>query len=690
MNSTDRRGEIVTLLGGLFSLAAAVVLCLLALASGATSFWAGGFQVFGAVGIWLVSLIHLHQQRLVAEERMEVSELERQRRDMLAGARPLFEEQDIDQMESLAMGRRLRSVEKYLIPIIALLFAAYNILAGLLVLPGVLSFPPIDDQIGKQIDLKNVLLFFAGGIAFLCFMLSRYALGMSRIREWAVLRAGGNFMFGTSIVCLAMAIGMLCSITGLPWVEYGLTQAIGYLLLLLGAETIFFYIFDFYRPRRPGDVLRPFYDSRIFGMFSEPGGILRSMASAVDYQFGFKVSETWFYRLLGRIVVPLLLVQIVILFALTCIVVVPPGHQAVIEHFGRPVEHTAKPGIHLTWFWPVDRAIIIPVENIQRMEIGFEREDDPKKHAVSEGPILWTKRHYKKEYQLVVADRAAGDSSKVPINLLSMNMPVQWRVRGADDQVLRYYAQAEDVPRILAALASRELTRYAASADVLDLLGGGGIRAAEEIQRRLQSAVDSAGYDGKGLGVDIVFVGIGGVHPPPDDDVAKAYEEVVGAYERKDARIKEAEGDAARIRVDSAGIDWRQIFDAIVAEDSAIHHRGADRAGLTARVDELLRGASGGIARAIVAAAEKRTLIRVFEVKASAERYAAQLEAYSAAPGYYALLSYLRLMEEGLQGVQKFVILLRDNAKVIYDIDLKPPQTIDILGAEVSASESKQ
>jgi len=686
MNAPDRRGEVVALLGGLLSLVAGIVLLVLALWSQAVSFWAAGFQVLGTFGIWLVSLIQLHQQRLVAEERMEVAELERHRRDLLGGAKPIFEEQDLDQMENLSMGRRLRTIERILVPVIALSCAAGHMVAGLLVLPWLLPFPPIDDNIGKPILHQNVLLFFAGGIAFVCFMISRYALGMSRIREYAQLRAGGNFAFGASLVSLAAALAMLCDITGLGWIETWLGQAIGYLLMILGLETLVNYVLDFYRPRAAGQIQRPFYDSRLLGMFSEPGGILRSLANAIDYQFGFKVSETWFYRLLGRIVLPLVLVQILMLFALTCIVVVPPGNQAVIEHLGRVRPETAKPGIHWTWFWPVDRATIIPVDNIQRLEIGYEREAEAGKRPEPEGPILWTKRHYKKEYKLLVADRSASANVKVPINLLSMNMPVQWKVRPSDDQVIRYHAQASDVPAIIESLAYRELTRYAAGADVLDLLGRGGIQASEEIQRALQAACDRAGYDGRGLGVEIVFVGIGGVHPPPDEDVAKAYEEVVSAYEKRDARIREALGEASQIRVSSAGIDWERIHEAIVAEDRASRAKSPDAAARTAEVERLLRTVAGGMARSKVALAEKRTVGRVFDVQSAAERYAAQIEAFAVAPNYYALLSYLRLLEEGLQTVNKYVILLDDPDRLIYEIDLKAPIGFDALQQEMSES----
>ena len=694
MSGIDRRGEVVALLGGLLSLVGAVVLTLLALWSESTSVWMAAFQMLGAVGIWILSLIQLHQQRLVREERFEVAELERLRKEKLGGAQTIFEEEDLDQMDKLAMGRRLRSIERYLIPAAALIIALYHLAAGASVFTWHFQFPPIARANPAVLaDASRVLVLFVGGIAFACFMASRYALGMSRLADWGALRAGGDFMFGSSAICLAISVALLCLISGIESVEPYLARAIGVLLMLIAVETVINFILDFYRPRVPGQIQRPFYDSRLLGIFSEPGGILRSLANAVDYQFGFKVSETWFYKLLGQAVIPLLLVQVAIIFALTCFVVVPPGHKAVIEHNGL-WDHNlwvAKPGVHFTWFWPTDRATIIPVERIQRMAIGYE-VDESKPETQTGGPILWTRKHYKKEYQLLVGDRSAAANTKVPVNLLAINMPVQWRVKDDDKEVIRFHDQLQDVAGVLESLAYRELTRYAAQADMLDLLGKNGIQAAADIQKNLQLACDHAGYDGGSIGVQIVLVGIGGIHPPSDEDVAKTYEDVVSAWETRDAKKKAAEGDAARVRIDSAGPNWQKLYDAIVLEDHARETSAADLQTRTDEVNRLLRpgdNSIGGNARRVAAVAEQRAIQRVFGEMSNSERYSMQLAAFDAAPHVYALRVYLRMLSEGLQNVRKFVISLDEPDRVVYRFDLRPPAEIDVLGAELGAMEAK-
>lgn len=690
-------------MGLAISLAGAVILGCLAIwsQSSSTALWAAAFQMFGTVGIWLLCYLQLHQQTLLSEEHLEVAELQRQRDEKLGGTQTIFEEEDLDQMDTLAMGRRLRSIERFLLPALALGVAVFYVLAGLSIFPWKGQFPPIKAAPAfPGVIHAEVILFFTGGMAFVTFMASRYALGMSRLKQWSALRAGGNFLFGASATCLAISIALLCEISGLPHVESWLGHAIAVLLILFAVETVANFILDFYRPRVAGAPYRPFYDSRLLGMFSEPGGILRSLANAIDYQFGFKVSETWFYKLLGRAVLPLLLVQIVIFLLLSSLVVVPPGHQAVIEHYGQPLPHTAKPGIHVTWPWPIDRATIIPVERIQRMVLGHGGEDQHGEEGSGAGheeselmsdrpPVLWTKRHVEDEYQMLVADRSASADAKVPVNLLSVSMPVQWRVKhDTDADVIRFHAQAVDAAEIIESLAYRELTHYAANADISDLLGAGGIKTADVLHERLQSACDRAGSDGQGLGVDIVYLGIGGVHPPPDEDVAKTYEEVVSAIEKKDAAIKNALGEATKLRIISGGVRWEELYDALIAEDKVVT---AGATGIvndeTLKFERLLQSIGGGRAKEIVALAGQRAYARLFSEKSAAESYVLQLVAYDAAPHPYKLHVYLRMITKALKNVRKYVIVMDEPDRVIYELIFKTKGALDVLGGEIVAGE---
>ncbi len=125
---------------------------------------------------------------------------------------------------------------------------------------------------------------------------------------------------------------------------------------------------DIYRPRLKDQYSRAAFDSRLLGVINEPGGIFRTAATAIDYQFGFKVSQTWFYKLLEKAIVPLILFAGAAVYLLSCIVVVAPNEEAIIEHFGNPRDQAGKvrligPGLTFKRPWPVDIAQISHKEN---------------------------------------------------------------------------------------------------------------------------------------------------------------------------------------------------------------------------------------------------------------------------------------------------------------------------------------
>ena len=65
--------------------------------------------------------------------------------------------------------------------------------------------------------------------------------------------------------------------------------------------------------------------------------IVVSIAEALNYQFGFEVSKTWFYKLLSRAFVPLVVVGALVILGMTCLLIVPDGEQAVLLHLDSAV-----------------------------------------------------------------------------------------------------------------------------------------------------------------------------------------------------------------------------------------------------------------------------------------------------------------------------------------------------------------
>src|SRR4029077_3674166 len=120
--------------------------------------------------------------------------------------------------------------------------------------------------------------------------------------------------------------------------DFYVAHAICILLAIVSLETLVALVLEIYRPRLRGKVERPLYESRLVGLLGQPEGLITTAAQAIDYQFGFKVSETWFYRFFEQAILWLVPLQLFLLLLSTSVVIIEPGEQALLEHFGKPVE----------------------------------------------------------------------------------------------------------------------------------------------------------------------------------------------------------------------------------------------------------------------------------------------------------------------------------------------------------------
>jgi regulator of protease activity HflC (stomatin/prohibitin superfamily) len=330
----------------------------------------------------------------------------------------------------------------------------------------------------------------------------------------------------------------------LPQLDAIAARVLCVLLILLSIETVLTLVLERYRPRIKGQAARLLYESRLIGLLSHPEGIVTTAAHAVDYQFGFKVSETWFYRFMEKALAWLILAQLGLLLLSTMLVFVQAGEEALLERFGRPVatREILGPGLHFKLPWPIDKVYRFRTKEVQVIRVGADEGKEEEEHKT----ILWTISHAREEFHLMVAGRedqapaaAPGAAKKPPpVSLLSASIPVHFQV-----QDLKAYAyKFADAHRLLEELATREVVRYMVSADYQEVTSSGRAAAAAELRQRIQQRADE-----QGLGVKVLFVGLADIHPPVG--VAQSYEQVVGARQKREANLLEAQ--AHRIRTNA-------------------------------------------------------------------------------------------------------------------------------------------
>ncbi len=607
---------------------------------GVAAFWVARFAnslaglvsvVFIGVAL-LVAAVSWFQMRLEESERLERLELDELARGHAGSA--LFEAKD---SEVFPAQRSREQFERFFVPVFTALLCIGQAAAAFLLWRW-LSQPAL------PIEVKQPMVpIFVFGIVFffVLFLFGQYSARMARLENLRFLRPGAGYMLLNAYLCLAVALGIVFLVGGVPRGDFYVARGLCVLLAITAVETLIALLLEMYRPRIKGKVERPLYESRLVGLLGQPEGLVTTAAQALDYQFGFKVSETWFYRLfVERALAFLICLQIIVLMLSTCVVFIDAGEQGLLERCGRPVS-LLTPGGHLKCPWPIDHVYRFQTEQIQSFEIGT-----PPDAIQQEGPIiLWTVAHTKED-NFLVANRepasaedtnaananvtAAAPRRTPPVSLLTGTIPVQYRI--ADLAAWAY--NNEDAPSLLEDLASREIVRYLVGVDMNELMSYGRLEAGDQLRQRIQAAADS-----KQMGAKIVSVSLQDLHPPVK--VAPDYEKVVGAIQTKEAKI------------------------------------------LIARAEEIRTNA--------LAEAQATNIINIastFRIRteigalAQAALFTNQIPAYKAAPSVYVQRAYLQAFANSTANARKYV-LLTTNTHDVLQFDLQDKIRADILGVGV-------
>ncbi|UCG55834.1 MAG: hypothetical protein JSU70_13295 [Phycisphaerales bacterium] len=651
-----------------------------------TGLWSGFYAVFAVswhilatAFVWVILAIQFHQRSLAEQERLDLSQLAKGEQTST-----IFEGKGDRAALFAAAQRRSEILEKWFIPIFAGLLAGYQIVIGLYLLRIIPGWADVE----TQQPLPTAVILTA--IAFVSFLISRYATGMAAHSEWKPLRAGASLLLSVAVLCFVLAISLAMAQFQSFKLVGVMTYLIPVLLVVLGIETALNVVLDIYRPRLKGQYGRAAYDSRLLGIINEPGGLLHSLASAIDYQFGFTVSETWFYKLLEKWILALILFGAVTLHLLSCIVVVPSNEGVIIERFGNPLDASGKvrvrgPGLHFKWPWPIEIDYNEPTQKVMELNVGFVPKIDTKTGQPERGPLLWGKSHYEEEYSVLVASgqtSAELTEGALPVSLVNASIPVQYRIKDLHAYIYNHV----DPGRLLEAICYHELTKFAASSTVeLDsqavgeaelaesLFGAGRARAKEILTQRVQAAADR-----EGLGVEIVFLGVQGIHPPVE--VAADYQAVVGAVQKKQASVLDALAERNKSLSTLAG----SVEDAYELYALAAQYQQAQDDGETEKAEELGRLLDAAFANArgdifkILRESQSYAFEKATLAKATGERFASQVKAYEAAKEIYKREQRLAVLEETLPGVRKYVVVADANDPQVYIVDVKEKLDVDL------------
>ena len=588
-------------------------------------------SVFLGLG-FLVALFSYFQMRMEAREKLEKLELDELAKS--ARSTTLFDGTDA---EAFPARRAREQFERWLVPAFCLVLLVLQVAAAWWLGKQVLN--PDAREVRNSLPMMAA---FFGFLFFLQFLPGRYSVNVARLEGQRLLQPAGSYLLLGAYLSLLAAAGIVAIHFGHSKVDIFIARALCVILALAAVENLFTLILEIYRPRVRGQAARVLYESRLVGLLGQPESVFTTAAQALDYQFGFKVSETWFFQFLQKAFVWLLLIQSGLLWLSTSFVFIEPDEQALLERCGKPVGTTAlNPGFHLKCPWPIDSVYRFQSHRIQTFTVGVVTKDDDHGGATAENTIVWTKSHYKEEFNLPVANKeqdsasntnAAGEKSAPPANLITASVPVQYQIK----DIVAWARNHANPNELLERIATREVVRHLVSVDFFEFMSVGRKKSAEALRANIQKSADDAQ-----LGVDILFVGLQDVHPPVS--VAEAFEAVIGAQQTREAKTLAAKGEATKSTAMAEG-------EAQKVKDTA--------AAFAVR--------------------------RVAEAGAIGAQFEHQMAAFDAAPTVYPQRIYLQTYAKAIAKSRKYIIATT-NAQEMIQLNLEDKIREDLLNLEIPA-----
>ncbi len=455
--------------------------------------------------------------------------------------------------------------------------------------------------------------------------------GQSRTPGFRWLRPVGAWMLTGFLTLAAVSVSALFYASNMPQTDMICSEVFFWIFVVLGAEFAVNFIIEFYRPRTAGES-RPVFESQLLSLFTEPGGVLRNIASALDYQFGFKVSGTWIYAFIERSFFPVLLLWAVLFWGFSTIHEVGANQLGIREHFGKIEKKLLTPGVYWTLPYPFGSIKTFSCTEINRIVIGESAEGAAQRAA--SGVVLWTNNHGGAKEPFIVAVADPGNSGESSISFVNMAIPIEYKIR--EDGIIKYAYENASPVKILGKIGEQAVIEYLSGASMDELMSFGRNNAENILRQKIQHLADI-----NRLGIDIVRVGIMDAHPPVEK-VAPAYQNVIAALEEKETEILKAKAYAETILPESRA--------------SAL---------------EIISSASSN-------ADKKRTV-----AQAESERFRYQMRAFRAMPAMFKLKAKMELLENEAKDIRKYVVS-SSLADEVYQLNFETRDRLDLVDIDTA------
>ncbi|MDX2114222.1 MAG: SPFH domain-containing protein [Planctomycetota bacterium] len=605
----------------------------------------GGMGILLGSPIWVALALVFHQHRL---ERLEALEREAYQASGAAQA-SVFEESggDLEQQQ-----QRLAWMHRWFLPTVSLVVAAGFVGVG--VVRYLLTRWQFNDEANFAPPSEHGWAISLGvGVAVIGFVFARFVAGMAKQRAWLLLHAGSAAAVGSALIGAGIAASHFIMVAARSeFMLRVLAPVLAGLLVALGAEMVLNFVLNLYRPRKAGEYQRPGFDSRVLAFVAAPDKLAESISEAINYQFGFNVSSTWFYQLLARSVVSLVVLAVGVLWLMSIFTVVAPHERGLLSRNGNLVREVG-PGLVIDLPWPLSRVERFPADAVNVIHVGTPA-------PIGEGPILWTNEHAVEEsYMLVQPSGGGAEGGSSDLNLLAIEIPIHYVV----SDLKKYKLLAVDGTRgridqyrseLLTAMASSAVIEYVATLSVDEILG----TRRREMSDRIRSLVQ-AEFDRAEAGVRVLFAGVAGTHP--QKEVAPAFEDVVRTDLRRLAEVEKAEADALRSLAAVVGdVDRARSIvaelDVLERMKSAVPRAPeAEQIRQEQKINDMIATA-GGDAAVLIAEAKADRWRKHMTARARAASSEGLIASYRAAPLAFRTKRWLDALREAADGARVYMV----------------------------------
>ena len=535
---------------------------------------------------------------------------------------------DVEEDVRFTAGRTFSNYNRFAPFVIS---AAGAVITGLLLwkIHSIFSFRASQDAVMSGNVVHTALI--SAVLMMISVFSGAFFIGQSRVSGFRWLRPVGAWMMCGFLTLFAASASALFYASNITSVDKSCATVIFWIFAVLGAEFAVNFIIEFYRPRTVGES-RPVFESQLLALFTEPGGVIRNIAAALDYQFGFKVSGTWIYSFIERSFFPVLILWALLFWGFTCIHEIGANQLGIKERFGKVSSELLTPGVYWTLPYPFGNMQRFSCTELHRVVIGESVEGAAER--ASSSVVLWTNNHGGAKEPFIVAVPDQNASGETSISFVNLSIPIEYRIR--KDGVMDYaYGNASPV-KVLKMIGQKAAVEFLSQASMDELMSHGRGKAEKTLKENIQKLADA-----NRLGIEIVWVGIMDAHPPVEK-VAPAYQNVIGALEEKETEILKAKAYA----------------ETILPESKAA-------------------------ALEIVANAESTAFKTKTVAAAESERFRYQLKSYRAMPAMFRLNAQMEMLENDCKDIRKYIISSK-LADEVYQLNFETRDRLDLVDLEAS------